>query len=225
MRKIKLLAVLFIWLISAVIPLRMVYAQEDSQIMQTFFESESQWPGLSFQVNATKTALPEENVTVILKIECKAVSVYLDFFNISVFGFIQGENKTLLESKLLSQRSLENNDVELLPFNVTLSSDVWYVLYGEISFRYSIGGFSYSISPPLGFTMTTVKNVYLENLEENFTELQQNYTDLMSKYNELSNSVAELENTRYVVIILAITTVFFVATTLYLVFRKPKEYW
>ena len=222
MRKIKLLAVLFIWLISAVIPLPMVYAQENSQNMQTFFESK--WPGISFQVNATETALPEENVTVILKVESRADDVLLEFLNISIFGFIEGENKTFLDSRALNNLPLQYNEKQLLQFNITIPSDVWNILYGEISFRYSIGGYPFSIYS-LGFTMTTVKNVYLENLEENFTELQQNYTDLMSKYNELSNSVAELENTRYVVIILAITTVFFVATTLYLVFRKPKEYW
>ena len=223
MRKIKLLAVLFIWLISAVIPLHMVYAQENSQNMQTFFESK--WPGISFQVNATETALPEENVTVILKVESRADDVFLDFLNISIFGFIEGENKTFLDSGALNNIPFQYKEKRFLQFNITIPSDVWNILYGEISFEYSMGGFSYSISPPLGFTMTTVKNIYLENLEEDFTELQQNYTDLMSKYNELSNSVAELENTRYVVIILAITTVFFVATTLYLVFRKPKEYW
>jgi len=42
---------------------------------------------------------------------------------------------------------------------------------------------------------------------------------------ELQGSSNELGNTRMAVGILAITTVFFVATTLYLVMRKPKESW
>jgi hypothetical protein len=35
----------------------------------------------------------------------------------------------------------------------------------------------------------------------------------------------ELDNTRRVAVILAITTVFFVATTVFMVMRKPNESW
>ena len=48
---------------------------------------------------------------------------------------------------------------------------------------------------------------------------------LNETYWGLKGSSNELGNTRMAVGILAITTVFFVATTLYLVMRKPKESW
>jgi len=48
---------------------------------------------------------------------------------------------------------------------------------------------------------------------------------LNETYWSLKGSSNELGNTRTAVGILAVTTVFFVATTLYLVMRKPKESW
>jgi hypothetical protein len=64
-------------------------------------------------------------------------------------------------------------------------------------------------------------NLTVDNLayiNRTFWELQQNYTALQGNLNELGN-------TRMAVGILAVTTVFFVATSLYLVMRKPKESW
>ncbi|MCW3993854.1 MAG: hypothetical protein NWE85_04735 [Candidatus Bathyarchaeota archaeon] len=88
-----------------------------------------------------------------------------------------------------------------------------------------------------GFTLTYVKNIKLERLEEDleslsesFTELQQNctrlegnYTELKGKYDELSESSAGVEYTRQVMMILAITTIVFAATTIYFFMRKPKR--
>jgi hypothetical protein len=48
---------------------------------------------------------------------------------------------------------------------------------------------------------------------------------LNETYWGLKGSSNELGNTRMAVAILVVTTVFFVATTIYLVMRKPKEYW
>jgi TolA-binding protein len=96
-----------------------------------------------------------------------------------------------------------------------------------------------------GFTMTKVTNSYLQGLEQRFNELQQSNAQLNQQFNELQQSnaqlnqsywdlernftalqgsVNELDNTRTVAAVLGITTVCFVATTVYLVLRKPREY-
>ena len=205
-------------------------AQEQTENMQTFFES--QWPGIKIQANATREALPEKNITIILLVKSKADDVHIEYLNLTVFGFIEGQNKTLLGSICKDAFSLNYNETRECNRTLTIPADVWGATYGELSFQYSPGeGFSYSLSS-LGFTMAHIRNVYLETLEgqfqslsENFTELQQNYTGLKGKYDELSTSVVELDNTRRIMIILAITTVVFAATTIYLIMRKPKQYW
>jgi hypothetical protein len=55
-------------------------------------------------------------------------------------------------------------------------------------------------------------------LNQTFMQLQRNYTTLQADENALAD-------TRQVAVILAITTVFFVATTVFLIMRKPRESW
>jgi len=74
-------------------------------------------------------------------------------------------------------------------------------------------------------------NSTVEQLNQTFWLMfQMNLTaESLSRLNEtywgLKGSSNELGNTRMAVGILAITTVFFVATTLYVVMRKPRESW
>ena len=74
-------------------------------------------------------------------------------------------------------------------------------------------------------------NSTVEQLNQTFWQMfQMNLTaESLARLNEtywsLKGSSNELGNTRMAVGILAITTVFFVATTLYLVMRKPRESW
>ncbi len=147
-----------------------------------------------------------------------------------------------------------NITVNNFPFNdtFTVPEQVWGVSYGEITLTYDV---KYvmdqgpTITIPyenfIGFPMTRVKNVYLETVEEQLRNLnsifeqlnqtfwqmfQMNLTEeslanLNETYWGLKGSSNELGNTRMAVGILAVTTVFFVATTLYLVMRKPRESW
>jgi len=234
LKKLKTVITISLPLILALTLIQNITAETPNE-MQTFFEY--QWPGIKIQANATGEALPEENITIILLVKSKADDIYIEYLNLTVFGFMGGQNKALLGSIYRDAFSLNYNETRKCNHTLTIPRDVWGATYGELSFQYSIEGFSYSLSS-LGFTMANVRNVYLENLEEqfqslseNFTELHQNYTQLegnytglKGKYDELSKSAVELDNTRRIMIILAITTVVFVATTIYLVIRKPKQY-
>jgi len=130
---------------------------------------------------------------------------------------------------------------------------VWDTTYGEIVLTYSA---KYEIVTvdfdklTLGFTMTHVKNVYLEELQNKLDSLKEKYQLLNNSYWQLNGTYWQLnatyeslnqtfwelqqnytslkgstDNTRTAATVLAITTVFFVATTIYMVMRKPKEYW
>jgi len=213
-----------------------------SENMQTFFDHEI--PGIKITVNATAETQPNENITVKITINPLEEEVNIKYFNLSVFGFINGTYKTMIF----------NITVNNFPFNDTfpVPEQVWGVTFGEITLTYDVTyviekGIEITITIPyenltVGFDMTRVKNVYLETVEEQlrnlnntFEQLNQTFRQYFNKdltpenlndtLRELQGSQNELGNTRMAVAVLAITTVFFVATTLYLVMRKPRESW
>jgi len=197
--------------------------------MKTFFDSEI--PGIRIQVNATAESQPIGNITVILSLK-RVTDVDIKYFNFSVFGFLNGTYKTLMAN--ITDYNFSLGDIPQI-YNCTFKvhEQVWDVTYGEITLKYDV---KYTISPgpglqimpyglAFGFPMTRVENVYLKNLEEQFENLNKTYWELLKNYTELQGSQSELGNTRIAVGVLAIATVFFVATTLYLVMRKPKQYW
>jgi hypothetical protein len=231
--------------------------------MQTFFSKD--YAGISITVNATKETIPGGNTAIGLWINCTSAGVKVDYLNLSVYGFKSGKEKILLNfTCALLNAPISLNQTIKYNYNVSVPSDVWDATYGELYLKYAI------VDQPMernaGFQMTIVRNVYLEELEQQlkslnesyqqlnntleqlnqtfresfqinlsaenlaylnktYWELQQNYTELQQKYSVLEGSANELDNTRRVVAILVVTTVFFVATTLYLVLRKPKGYW
>jgi len=218
-----------------------------SENMQTFFEHEI--PGIKIIVNATAETQPNENITVKVTIN-PLEEVSIKYFNLSVFGFINGTYKTRIYN-------ITKNDFSLpyeCNFTCPVPEQVWDITYGEITLTYEVITYEYVPGQGttkkittyenfrVGFDMTHVKNVYLETVEEQlrnlnstFEQLNQTFWDYFHKdltpenlnetLRELKGSSNELDNTRMAVGILAVTSVFFVATTLYLVMRKPKESW
>jgi hypothetical protein len=251
MKNIRKLALILIIFTLTFAPLYGVKAQQLTENMQTFFDREI--PGIKITVSATAETQPNENITVKIAMN-PLVEVNIEYFNFSVFGFLNGTYKTMIY----------NITVNNFPFNDTfpLPEQVWGVTFGEITLTYDVTyvikkGIEITITIPyenltVGFDMTRVKNVYLETVEEqlrnlnstfeqlnqtfwesfqmklsaeNLARLNQTYWELQQNYTALRGNLNELGNTRMAVGILAVTTVFFVATTLYLVMRKPKESW
>jgi len=227
----------------------LVKAQAPAESMKTFFDSDV--PGIRMQVNATAETQPTENITVMLSLKTQT-DVHVKYFNLSIFGFINGTDKVLMANITDNSFSLNNNSKE---YNCTfrVPEQVWDVTYGEIlltyNVTYTVGSGILIIIPyenlTIGFTMTHVENTYLKEVEEQrqnlsniLEQLKQifwesfqmnltaaNLAHLNQTYTALQGSISELDNTRRAVIILAITTVSFVATTIYLVMRKRKQYW
>jgi hypothetical protein len=109
------------------------------------------------------------------------------------------------------------------------------VLYGKIALKWTISGTEETTTyeRKLIFIMGYLKSLELENLRNEIgrlksenDQLRDNLTELLNNLTEVKNRYeGELNGTRSTVAVLAITTVFFLATTAYLVLKKPKEYW
>lgn len=73
-------------------------------------------------------------------------------------------------------------------------------------------------------TYNNLRASYVE-LNQNYNQLTENYSQLNQNYTTLRGSMNELDNTREVAVILGITTVFFVASTILMIVRRPRERW
>lgn len=240
-------------------------AAQTSDDMQTFFSGE--YAGISIQVNATQKTVPGANITINLWINCTADGVYLDYLNLSIYGyshFKYGLEKTTLNATCIMQKaSLIFNHTSEYNYTVPVPSNVWDLTYAELRLKYTIK--ADLLEHNESFPITTVRNVLWEELEETLRLLNETYQRLNNTYWQLNSTfgqlsqifweafqmnltaenlallnrtywelqenstafqgnVNELNNTRTAVGVLAITTVFFVATTIYMVMRKPKQY-
>ena len=249
----KSLITFLVTLTLALALIRNATAQSPSE-MQTFFSKD--YAGISITVNATIETIPGGNTAIGLWINCTSAGVKVDYLNLSVYGFKSGKEKILLNFTC----ALPNAPISLnqtIEYNVSIPSDVWGATYGELYLKYAI--VDQPIERNAGFQMTIVRNVYLEELEqqlkslnesyqqlnntleqlnqtfwesfqinlstENLAYLNKTYWELQHNYTALQGSLNELGNTRSAVAALAITTVIFVATTIYMIMRKPKQYW
>lgn len=212
--------------------------------LQGFFFAE--YGGISVEVEATREILPGGSMTIVLTVNCTAEGVYISYLNASVYGFIDGRTETLISSRtIISGAPLWFNQANRTEYTVMAPANVWGITYGQLFLSYAIKDLPSTERNP-GFPLTTVRNVYLEtlqsrfeflnrtyvqlsqlyiNLSQNYEELVMNYSQLEGNFSQLQGNTIDLDNTRRVAVILTITTVFFVATTLYMVMRRPREYW
>jgi hypothetical protein len=251
----KSLITFLVTLTLALALIRNATAQSSSE-MQTFFSKD--YAGISITVNATKETIPGGNTGIGLWINCTSAGVKVDYLNLSVYGFKSGKEKILLNfTCALPNAPISLNQTIEYNYNVSIPSDVWDATYGELYLKYAI--VDQPIERNAGFQMTIVRNVYLEELEqqlkslnesyqqlnntleqlnqtfwesfqinlstENLAYLNKTYWELQHNYTALQGSLNELGNTRSAVAALAITTAIFVATTIYMIMRKPKQYW
>ena len=206
--------------------------------------------GISLKVEATEFAIPGENVTVKLWINCSARGVRIESLDLSVYGFSEGEQKTSLRTEnVMTNKTLDIPDTREFVYNISIPVNMWGTVYADLYLRYFIYNSYFEYTPssiPITIPMTIVKNIYYDqlkedfkNLNETYSELQQNFTQLNDAYEQLNQSyselqqnytalqgnAADLENTKQLAVILGTTTVVFVVTTLYMILRKPKQYW
>jgi hypothetical protein len=215
------------------------------QQMQTFLDTEI--PGMKIQVNATSQTQPGSSLTVSVNLVTQT-NVSVDKFNLEIFGFINDSIRTSLANITDSYFRL-NSDSRTHSAVVQVPEQIWGIAYAELKISYSadIGGIELTFpSMTTGFTLTTIENTYLENLEtqaknlnetnyqlsqkisnltSDFNQLNNTYWELQGNYTLLQGNAGELDNTRRLTAVLGIVAVFFVATTVYLVVRRPRESW
>lgn len=209
--------------------------------MQSFFSAE--YGGVSIRVDASEETVPGGNITIAVVINATADGVRIEYLNVGVYGFINGRQQVLLNSTtVMAATPLQFNETTKFESMIIVPSDVWGITYGQISLRYAIKDLPSTERNP-GFPLTTVRNIYLENLESQLQSLNQSHNMLSEVFKNLTTEYAKLNatctalldaraqdsndlyGTRTVATILTITTVFFVATTFYFVMRRPKDYW
>jgi hypothetical protein len=231
-------------IITSIILLSTIYSvkteMSTSENVEIFLERET--PGLRIIVSAIKETQPNKNITIILNIVPLVSKIYVEHFNFSVFGFVNGTHKTLMP---LHPNITDENPLSLpyaQNFTCQISDNVWGITLGEIEINYNVTStLTYSpigkitIEQPykfkIAFDMTYVENIYLEELNKIFRDYldknltPENLNEILQEYKQLKETQNESTNIRMVVGILIVTTVFFIATTLYLVLRKPNKYW
>ncbi|MEM3629674.1 MAG: hypothetical protein QW667_05750 [Candidatus Bathyarchaeia archaeon] len=242
---------IFITLCLASALFRGVSAQTStSNNTKTFFSKV--YPGILIMLNATGETVPDGNITLYLMVECRALDVEMEHLNITIYGFIEGKEKIILGNYTCTEKRTPLGFKETYIYNITVHvpDRVWDATYVELYLSYVLAGQPFEDNP--SFPITIVRNVYLEELEKLFRSLNESYTlinqtfwetfnmsltpeslsllnktyrELEQNYTILQGSLNELGSTRMAVAVLAVTTVFFVATTIYLFIRKPREYW
>jgi hypothetical protein len=137
-------------------------------------------------------------------------------------------------------------------YDVKIPDDAFNVVYGKLVLIWTETGTEESTTYARNSTLvaTSLKNAELENLRSRVPELEKENADLKNNNTETNNNLTkalndladtknnltkalnDLADTKNqvngatsVIAVLAITTIFFVATTLYLVLRRPKQYW
>ncbi|MEM4703860.1 MAG: hypothetical protein QXJ02_02180 [Candidatus Bathyarchaeia archaeon] len=194
---------------------------------------------VTIRVYAPNETRPAENITITATLTSHLM-VEIKHFNLSVYGFVKGENKTLIASRS-EEAFWRNSTTDVYNLTFKIPENVWGIVYGEVTLVHSAHYGSIVANNDgvtCGFPVTFVKNVYLEELENTLQSLNQTFSEIFGvslnsenlatlniTYLELQQSKSDLENTRSLAVVLGITSFFFVATTLYLVLRKPKEYW
>ncbi|MFW6111026.1 MAG: hypothetical protein ACOC6H_03215 [Thermoproteota archaeon] len=241
---------------------------QSSRDMKTFLPNQDltgNYAGLSVLFNATSEAIPGENISIHLSVKGTAEDVNVTNFNLDIYAFKEGQEKFLLDSvNILENEILSFN--QIIQFNYTLyvPSDVWGVTYTTMYLEYTV--VDTPVERRLSFLTTMIKNIYLEELENEFKTLNITHNQLKEKFRNLNTTYHQLNgtfwksfqkpltnqslvtlnhthkelkqnytsikgrlnhlgNTRLAITILAVTTVFFLGTTIYVITRKRRHYW
>lgn len=215
-------------------------AQAQSPQTKTFYHHSE--AGLCIEVRGPEEADPGGRINITITLNSTADNLKVNYVYLTVYDFKSGREKKPVDNLTHVEppgRTFNYGESLTKSYEIVISQDAWDIMYGEISCEWVIGGTVPSKHTILahGFVMTYVRNVEMEEMAEqlqnktkayedlwrNYTELNQTYWDL--KINGTSSIETELSNTRLAIVILVVTTVFFIATTLYLMVKKPREYW
>jgi len=190
MKNLKTLTTIFVTL-SLTLALTQRTTAQTPEEMQTFFSKD--YAGISIQVNATQTTVPDSNIAIGLWINCTADGVYADYLNLSVYGyrhFRYGLEKiTLNATCVMPKTPLVYNHTREYNYTVYVPNDVWDSIYAELYLKYAIKGSPFQYDEI--FPITTVRNVLWEELEKQLKILNESYQQLNSTFEQLNQAFLE----------------------------------
>ena len=204
--KHRYLAVVLTTIIIALAFVRVNTVRGQSEL-KTFY-SKDDLPGIAMRIDATAETVPGGNMTIAVWVNCTATGVKVEQLNVTVYGFVGGKEKTPLATiDVMENRTLAFNSVSERNFTLTVPDDVWGATYADLHLKYFIysSGFEYNPSFPL----TIVRNIYYEQLKEDFNnlnssfiqlnttywQLDANYSQFSTSYSQLNNTFSELNGT------------------------------
>lgn len=188
------------------------------------------YAGVEVAIENPYEIYPEQNITV--NVAMKAlVNLTVSWMRMEMYTFHNlTTEETLFHniSHISTPTSLFGGQWLNKTYEVLIPDFAANVLYGKMVLKWTINGTEETTTyeRKLTFIMGYLKNVELEKLKNEVERLENENAQLKENLTEIRNRYeGELNGTRSTVAVLAITTVFFLATTAYLVLRKPKQYW
>ena len=206
MAKCRYSVIVLITMIVALVFARINIARAEDEL-KTFY-SKDDLAGISIMIDATAETVPGGNMTIATWVNCTATGVEVEQINMTVYGLIGGEEETPLATlDVVENRTLAFNSTSEYNYTLTVPDDVWGVTFADLHLKYFIysSGFEYNPSFPL----TIVRNIYYEQLKEDFNnlnssliqlnttywQLDANYSQLSTSYSQLNNTYSELNST------------------------------
>jgi hypothetical protein len=187
--KHRYLAVVLTTIIIALAFVRVNTVRGQSEL-KTFY-SKDDLPGIAMRIDATAETVPGGNMTIAVWVNCTAAGFTVEQLNITVSGFSGGKEKTPLPTiDVMENRTLAFNSTSEYNYTRTVPDDVWGATYADLHLKYFIysSGFEYNPSFPL----TIVRNIYYEQLKEDFNNLNSSYIQLNSSYWQLDANYSQL---------------------------------
>jgi len=180
---------------------------------------------------------PDQTITINVTVKA-LINLTIDWIWIELYTFHNSATDETMFcniTHLLTPMALSSGQWLNNTYDVPIPQYAVNVLYGKIVLKWTIEGTEETTTyeRKSTFIMGYLKNLELENLKNEIerlkgenTQLRGNLTELLNNLTEIKNRYeGELNGTRSTVAVLAVTTLFFLATTAYLIMRKPKEYW
>ena len=201
---------------------------------------------LKIHVENPPEAYPDQNLTINVTAEASAKLV-INYTAIELYTFngstMNGESFAHIEFINYSTPLFLSGGQSLYKtsYNETIPGSALNVVYGKLSLVWTEMGTeeSTAYTRQTTFIVASVYNPELQRLTDLIPKLQKqnailrrNVTDVNDTLAQTLNDLADAKNqyegdignTRSVATLLGVTTVFFVATTAYLIMKKPKDY-
>jgi len=195
----------------------------------------------TLEIKSHLEAYPNQTISINMTIKA-LVSLTINDLTIKLYTFNDSKFDEITYVENANPMSLTSGKLLNKSSKMRIHEQASNIIYGRLKIKWTKTGTveSITIEKESTFILTFLRDPDLDKLRAEVPELKKENTELKGNITSLNDSLTELhgnltdfENryegelsgTRSVVTILAITTIFFVATTAYLFVRKPKQYW